>query len=158
MNARAPVLTLLLAVFVASGFLVLAARGEVLSSEEMKLLQDADGWEYISISDSDNGVQTHHVCFDGHPHPEECSGTLTFTAANTFAQKVHIHGQTVQRNGKYEVDGDNLALFDELGTKDGPYATHLNLQSKSLVLETAPVRIELELENQYREDLRKANH
>ncbi len=131
--------------------------GGFLNSDELKLLQDPGGWEYISVSDSDNGVQTQHVCFDGHPHPQECSGTLTFTASNTFVQNVHIHGQTVQRHGTYELNDDQLSLFDELGTKDGPYTVHADVQKKSLVLETPEVRIELELEKQYREDLRKAN-
>lgn len=137
--------------------LYVSFAGGFLSSDELKLLQDPGGWEYISVSDSDNGIQTQHVCFDGRPHPQECSGTLTLTASNTFVQNVHIHGQTVQRNGTYELDSDQLSLFDELGTKDGPYTVHIDVQKKSLVLEMPQVHIELELEKQYREDLRKAN-
>lgn len=131
----------------------LSAR-DTLTGDELKLLQDPGGWEYISVSDSDNGIQTQHTCFDGHPHPGQCSGTLTFTAAQKFVQKMRIHGQTVRRHGSYQLDDDQLAFFDELGTRDGPYTLRLDAPNKRLVLEMPQVRIELELEKQYREDMR----
>lgn len=127
---------------------------DVLSDDERKMLEDPGGWEYITISDSDNGVQTKHTCFDGRPHPQECSGTLTLTPGKTFVQGVHIHGQTVQRHGTYQVDGKEIALFDEFGTKDGPYTLDINTQTKHLVLEMPQLRLELELESQYREEMR----
>jgi hypothetical protein len=53
-------------------------RGQdVLSAHQPKMLQDPSGWEYIKIPDVDNGIQTEHTCFDGHPHPQQCSGTLS---------------------------------------------------------------------------------
>ena len=133
--------------FVALAF-TLSARS--LSPDELKLLQDPGGWEYITISDNHAGIQTKHTCFDGQPHPDECSGTLTLNADNTFVQQVHIHGQTVARHGKYELDGDQIAFYDEFGTRDGPYRLMLDLLTKRLTLEMPQVRAELELEKEYK--------
>ena len=135
---------------------VLTAAHGALSQDELKLLQDPGGWEYTSLSDSDSGVQTTHTCFDGTPHPEQCSGKLVLAASNTFIQSVNIHGQTVQRNGTYQLDGNQLSFFDELGTKDGPYALELDTQAKTLVLKMPQVRIELKLEKEYQSDQKKA--
>ncbi|HEX4769887.1 MAG TPA: hypothetical protein VH351_03585 [Bryobacteraceae bacterium] len=129
----------------------MGAQG-ALADDQLKMLQDPGGWEYIKISDVDNGIQTVHTCFDGHPHPRQCSGTLTFSSGNTFVQKTRIHGQTVQRQGTYQMDGNELTFFDELGTKDGPYTLNLNTQTTRLVMEMLPVRISLQLEKQYRKD------
>ncbi len=147
------------ALIYSSALLALAASSGArngLSADALNMLQDPGGWEYISLSDSDSGVPTTHTCFDGTPHPEQCSGTLAFTASNTFVQNVHIHGQAVQRSGTYQLDGSQLAFFDELGTEDGPYALELNTQTKSLVLKMPQVCIELKLEKEYRAHRNKA--
>jgi hypothetical protein len=136
-------------------FLVRTEAATGLTKDEMTLLQDTGGWEYISLSDSDNGVQTTHTCFDGTPHPDGCSGTLRLSADNTFLQSVHIHGQSVQRHGTYQLDGNQIAFFDEFGTKDGPYTLQLNAQAKSLVLQMPQIRIQLELEKEYRNAQKK---
>jgi hypothetical protein len=128
----------------------LTVFARTLSQDELKLLQDSGGWEYITISDDHSGVQTTHTCFDGQPHPDECSGTLTLNAGKTFVQQVHIHGQTVSRHGKYELDNDQIAFYDEFGTRDGPYQLTLDAQAKRLTLETPQVRAELELEKEYK--------
>ena len=125
---------------------------DALTSDQLKMLQDPGGWEYIKISDVDNGIQTQHTCFDGHPHPQQCSGTLTLSADNSFIQKTRIHGQTVQRQGTYQLDGNQLTFFDELGTKDGPYMLNISTQTKRLTMQMLSVRIDLELERQYRKD------
>ncbi len=132
------------------GLLSRAGMSGTLSDDQVKLLQDPGGWEYITISDADNGIQTKHTCFDGQPHPEHCSGTLTLTAGKTFVQNVHVHGQSVQRHGTYELGGDEITLSDELGTKDGPYRLDINTQTKSMIMQMSSVRIELELEKEYR--------
>lgn len=129
---------------------VVASAGDTLNDDQLKLLQDPGGWEYISISDPDNGIQTKHTCFDGRPHPEECSGTLTLTPGKTFVQNVHVHGGSVQRHGKYELSGDELTLFDELGTADGPYKIEIDTQQKTMVLDMPQVRVELESEKEYK--------
>lgn len=142
-------------------FLLLALRlnaGADLTADELKMLQDPDGWEYITVTDPDNGIQTKHTCFDGQPHPDECSGTLTFSPDNNFVQKVHIHGETVERHGQYELDGKDVTLIDELGTRDGPYALGINLHSKQMSLQITQtsgvlVRIEVELEKEYKRQL-----
>jgi hypothetical protein len=129
-----------------------------LSGDELKMLQDSGGWEYITISDPDDGIQTKHTCFDGQPHPEECSGTLTLNPDNTFVQKIHIHGETVQRHGQYELSGKEITLIDELGTRDGPYTLDINVESKQLSLQITQtagvlVRIDLKLEKEYKKQL-----
>jgi len=73
------------------------------------MLKDPGGWEYVKIEDSDAGIQTEHTCFDGTPHPDVCSGTLTLSSGNTFVQKVTVHHQSVARHGTYELAGDQLA-------------------------------------------------
>ncbi len=133
--------------------MLVSAAGHSLSDEDLKLLQDPAGWEYVTVSDQDAGVQTQHVCFDGQPHPNQCSGTLTFSADGTFVKQITIHGQNVDRDGKYEIDGDQISFFDEFGTRDGPYSLQLNPQTKMLVLSMAQVRMELELVSQYKDDL-----
>ncbi|HEX4750421.1 MAG TPA: hypothetical protein VH302_12830 [Bryobacteraceae bacterium] len=125
------------------------------SSDDLKLLQDPAGWEYVTVSDQDDGIQTEHVCFDGQPHPGQCSGTLTMRDDKTFTQSVSIHGQSVARHGTYEVQADQISFFDEFGTRDGPYSAQLNADTKMLILSMASVRMELELASQYREDLGK---
>lgn len=127
-----------------------------LTSDELKMFQDPGGWQYITISDTDSGVPTQHTCFDGKPHPQTCSGTLTFTAGMTFVQSTHIHGQTVSRHGTYQLAGNQLTFFDELGTQDGPYALNINTKTKHLVLKLPPLRMELELQSQYKQDMQAA--
>ncbi len=111
------------------------------SPEQLKLLQDPGGWDYIKMTSG--GIQTEHPCFDGHPHPDECSGRLFLKTDHTFQQEVTIHGQTVPRHGTYTLENDQLTFVDELEQPDGPYAVALNSPEKSLVLSTANVRIEL---------------
>lgn len=127
-----------------------------LGSDELKMLQDSGGWEYISMSRNEqNGFPTQHTCFDGRPHPGECSGILVLTPDKTFSQSVRIQGKTVRRTGTYQLDGDQLSFFDELGTQDGPYTLALNTQAKSLVLKMSQARIELLLESEYRKNMQE---
>jgi hypothetical protein len=135
--------------------LYLSAR-DALSQDDLKMLQEPGGWEYITISDTDAGIQTQHTCFDGTPHPNECSGTLTLRSDNTFVQRVYIHHQSVARHGTYELDGDQLTFFDEFGTKDGPYTIALDSKKKLLTMDMPQVHIQLELEREYRRMLQKS--
>ncbi len=121
---------------------------EDLNQDQLKLLKDTGGWEYTKLSDS-SGVPTEHVCFDGTPHPNECSGTLTLVDDDKFTQQVVIGGQAVNRSGTYKLDGDQLAFFDEYGTKDGPYAVAIDSKEKTMVLSMPQVRMELTLESEY---------
>jgi hypothetical protein len=144
-------------------FVLCLNAGADLNDDELKMLQDPAGWEYITVSDPDNGIQTKHTCFDGQPHPGECSGTLTFNSDGTFMQKVHIHGETVERHGQYELDGKEITLIDELGTRDGPYSLELDVQSKQMSLEITQaagvlVRIELMLEKEFKKQLQGQKH
>lgn len=118
-----------------------------LSDDQLKMLKDPGGWEYVEIEDSDAGIQTQHTCFDGRPHPDVCSGTLTLSSGNTFVQKVTVHHQSVARHGTYELDGDQLAFFDEFGTRDGPYAVAIDPDKTSLSLRMPQVHMELLLKN-----------
>jgi hypothetical protein len=121
-----------------------------LDVEQMKMLQDPGGWEYLAISDSDNGIQTQHTCFNGQSHSNECSGTLVLQTDNAFVQNVSIHGESVQRHGTYQLTGHELQLFDEFGTKDGPYTVDLHTDTRRLELKSQAVSIQLELEKDYR--------
>src|SRR5579875_1808064 len=91
------------------------ATGRDMPSSELKLLQDPGGWEYILIGDKDAGIQTQHTCFDGQPHPDECSGSLTLSPDGTFVQQTFVHHQRVARSGQYRLDGSQLTFFDEFG-------------------------------------------
>ena len=134
-----------------TNFGVITASG--LESDQLKMLRDPGGWQYIKVSDASLGVQTEHTCFDGQPHPEECSGTLTLTSGNTFVQSLRIQGGGYQRHGTYRLDGDQLTLFDELGTRDGPYTVSVNLQRKTMVMQMSPaggnVRCQFMLNREY---------
>jgi hypothetical protein len=135
-------------------FVALAAAA-TLSKDDIKLLQDPGGWEYISVSEQDSGFQTEHVCFDGQPHPGQCSGTLTLSPDNTFIQQESLQGQDYSRHGTYEIQDDQVSFYDEFGTRDGPYTAQLNRDTNMLVLSMPQVRLELELESQYKDDLEK---
>ncbi len=114
-----------------------------LSRDQIKLLKDPGGWDYIKMSDT--GMRTEHPCFDGKPHPDECSGRLTIGTDDKFTQAVTIQGQTVPRHGTYTLEDDQLTFFDELETRDGPYTIEIDAQAKTLVMYTSSVRIELTL-------------
>jgi hypothetical protein len=127
-----------------------------LSPDELKLFQDSGGWEYITVTDPDSGIQTTHTCFDGHPHPDQCSGTLAFSSNGTFVKNIYIHHQGVQRHGKYKLDGDQLAFFDELGTQDGPYTVAIDSSKKSMTLDMPQIHIALQLKSEYRKALKRS--
>lgn len=141
-------------VFALLAFALKSHAGRSLSDSDLKLLQDPGGWEYVTVSDVDAGIQTKHTCFDGRPHPEECSGTLRFAPDNSFVKSIHIHGETVDRHGTYKLEDEKIAFFDEFGTEDGPYSLQLNPQTKHLILEMPQLKMELELESQYRDEMR----
>ena len=132
--------------------------GDDLSSDQIALLRDSGGWVYLSMNDSDNGFPTQHVCFDGHPHPDTCSGTLTFSAGNTFVQQTTIHHQTVSRHGTYELNGSQLAFFDEFGTRDGPYSISIDPQNKMMTMDLPPLKTKLQLTKEYKKQQADAQH
>ena len=138
------------AAVLAFGTVVIAAA---LSKDDIKLLQDDGGWEYIAVSDQEAGIQTEHVCFDGRPHPGECSGNLRLSPDKSFVVQEAIGGENYDRHGRYEIADDQISFFDEFGNRDGPYTIQLNAENKMLVLSMPQVRLELELESQYKEDL-----
>jgi hypothetical protein len=123
-----------------------------LTGDQLQLLNDPGGWEYVKIEDSDAGIQTEHTCFDGKPHPDVCSGTLTLSSGNTFVQKVSVHHQSVSRHGTYSLDGDQLAFFDEFGTRDGPYTVAIDSDKASMSLRMPQVHLELLLKNRKRRE------
>lgn len=129
---------------------VCVSAHEDLNDDQLEMLHDSGGWQYIALSDVDGGIQTEHTCFDGHPHPDVCSGTLTLLDDNTFVENVYIHGKNVPRSGTYKLDGDQLAFFDEFGTRDGPYTIELDVDAKSLIMKMPQVRVVLELEKEYK--------
>jgi hypothetical protein len=126
-----------------------------LNQDQVKLLQDGSGWEYTKLSDDSSGVPLHHTCFDGKPHPDECSGSLTLNGQDQFTQQVVIQGTPVARHGTYKLDGDQLAFFDEYGTRDGPYTVEIDAVKKTMVLSMPQIRMELTLESEYRRKKKK---
>ena len=121
-----------------------------LSRDDMRLIQDPGGWEYISITDSNNGFKTDGACFTGHTKGP-CQGSLTFHSDGTYSQVVNVSPKSVNRQGKYEISGSDLTLYDALGTKDGPYTIALDQGSHTLTLEmvqaSVVLHIKLELES-----------
>jgi hypothetical protein len=120
--------TLLRAGLLFAGAAVLGAFS-TLNQDQLKMLQDPGGWDYLKMTDT--GMQTDHSCFDGKLHPETCSGRLTFADDNKFTQVVKIEGQEVPRHGTYTLEDDQLALFDELGTRDGPYTAKRSVRKRN---------------------------
>lgn len=125
-----------------------------LTSDEMTLLQDPGGWEYLSITDADNGFETHHVCFDP-AAPSTCKGNLLFRPDMTFKKSVQVHGQNIDRGGTYQVDGANILFFDEFNNKDGPYTAALNPAAKTLVLEMVEAGVHFRMELLQEKEFRK---
>jgi len=129
---------------------LLSSGRDGLTGDDRKMLQDPGGWEYITISDPDNGIQTTHTCFDGKPHRDQCSGTLTLGSDNKFVKKIYIHHLADTRSGSYKLDGNQVTFTDELAQQDGPYAIQLDAVHKTMVLQKQGVKMELELESEYR--------
>ncbi len=125
-----------------------------LNRDQVKLLKDPGGWEYIKLSDH-TGVPTDHVCFDGSPHPNECSGSLTLADDEHFVQQVLIGGEPVNRHGTYKLDGDQLAFFDEYGNRDGPYTVAIDPVKKTMVLSMPQIQMDLTLESEYHKKKKK---
>lgn len=104
-----------------------------LDDQQLQMLHDAQGWEYVSIFDHDNGMTMQHQCFvEGASTQGACSGMLYFPPDGTFRQTVTAHGKTLDRHGTYELDDDQLTFQDELGTKDGPYTVEINSDEKTM--------------------------
>jgi hypothetical protein len=135
-----------------------AIAGDPLEPDKLALLQDGSGWEYVSMDDSHNGFPKQHACFDGTPHPDACSGILTFTKQNTFTQKVTIHGQTVARQGSYKLSGNQVSFYDEFGTPDGPYTIEIDSDKKQMSMNMPQVKVRLMLYREYRKQLDALKH
>ena len=142
----------------AAAALPLSIGADALGEDARKMLVDTGGWEYVTLSDEQNGFPTVHTCFDGNQHENECSGRLILTPGKTFTQVVRIKGHPVRRHGTYELNGNQLAFFDELGTKDGPYTLSLDTVAKRLKMSMPQVNVELMLESEYREQQKAARH
>jgi hypothetical protein len=141
------------ALFIPAIFCLLAlplSAFDALNQEQVKLLQDSGGWEYTKLSDDTSGFPTAHTCFDGTAHPSSCSGTMTLDTDKKFIMNVNIEGQSVSRHGDYNLDGDQLAFFDEFGNRDGPYTVEIDTKEKTMVLHMPQIRMELTLEKEYR--------
>jgi hypothetical protein len=110
------------------------SRGDsALTDDQVKMLKDPLGWEYLDLFQKNNGFPTKHVCFsEGESGSSECQGVLKLHDDGTFVQEVTIQGTPVPRHGTWNLDGDQLTMWDELGTKDGPYTVELNLDAKTM--------------------------
>lgn len=135
--------------------LLLTAFGAAaLPPDLLTLLQDPAGWEYMNITDADNGFETQHVCFDP-KKPGQCSGNLLFRTDNTFKKTMRVHGQDVNRGGTYQVDGNNILFLDEFNNKDGPYTAEIKKDSHTMVLETVQAGVHFRMELLLAKEFRK---
>jgi hypothetical protein len=129
-----------------------------LTHDELSMLRDADGWEYISISDPGNGFQTQAACFDSE-RTGACEGTLIFREDNSFTQTISAQGKTMHRGGTYKLDDHNVTFVDEHGTEDGPYSLKIDLDAKTLMVDAnragVGVHMELLIEKVFKKRLRQ---
>jgi len=129
-----------------------------LTRDELKLVQDSGGWEYLTMTEVNNGFATQANCF-AKAFTGECKGTLIFRPDQSFRQDVSAHGKGMHRGGHYEIQGQDLTFWDEHETKDGPYHITINADEKSMTLETTQagvaVKIELLLESEFKRQLRE---
>jgi hypothetical protein len=138
--------------------LAFAAYGDGdLGPEKLSLLQDSGGWEYLSMDNIPNGFPTNHVCFDGQPHPDICSGTLTLSKDNNFTQTTNIGQQSLSRQGTYQLTGSQLTFFDETGNKDGPFVINIDPDKKLMTMDAPPLKIKLQLYKEYKKQLEEKN-
>lgn len=139
----------LLALFSVSG-----NASSSLPKEDQDLLQDSGGWEYLSISDVNNGFKTAHVCFDEQKGRGDCHGTIIFRPDGTFAQDITAEGKTLHRHGTYNLTDDGIVFADEFGTTDGPYSLSLDHTDSMLTLKTVQagvtIQTRLQLERKFR--------
>jgi hypothetical protein len=141
----------------------LPAAALALDQDQLKMLHDPQGWEYVSIFDHDNGVQMQHQCFvEGSPSEGACRGMLFLAPDGNFTQTVTVHGGTLERHGTYDLDDDQLTFKDELGTKDGPYAVDLKTDEKTMRISMRQAGVEigaaLKLKNQSKKQPDKQNN
>jgi hypothetical protein len=122
------------------------------------MFRDPAGWEYLTLSESNNGFQTQAACFDK-AFTGACKGDLLFRSDGSFRQNVSAHGRSMHRGGHYQVQDYDLIFWDEHETKDGPYRVTMNLDQKTMTLETTQagvgVKIELMLESEFKKRLRE---
>ncbi|HEX4771252.1 MAG TPA: hypothetical protein VH351_10495 [Bryobacteraceae bacterium] len=138
-----------------------SAAFAALSSDDMNMLQDAGGWEYLSIADVNNGFKTSHVCFDEQKGKGDCRGTIVFQKDGTFTQDISAEGKNLRRHGTYQITDDGIVFVDELETKDGPYTLAFDHTNSVLTLETVQagvtIRTRLQLEKEFRKRQAGAN-
>lgn len=103
-----------------------------LTSDQIAMLHDPQGWEYMAVFDQNNGMQENHACFVQGAPSDACRGTMKFTKDGHFIQDIYIHGRAVVRHGTYEIDGSEITLKDELGTADGPYTLDIKPNADSM--------------------------
>ncbi len=136
----------------------LAQARESLSHDELTMLQDAGGWEYMVISDPNNGFQTQAACFDAQ-RTGACEGKLFFRPDGTFVQSITGHGKSMHRGGTYKLDGHEVTFFDEHGTSDGPYTLKIDGPAQTLTIDATRagvgVHMELLLEKEFKKRLEK---
>ena len=105
---------------------------DAFNADQLAMLHDPHGWEYVSVFDLNNGMQEQHACFVQGQTTDACRGTLKLGKDGKFVQNVYIHGQNVARHGTYELDGNQITLEDELGTADGPYILEIKTEPESM--------------------------
>jgi hypothetical protein len=147
----------LLCILAVAGLLPAYMVGSDFTSDEVAMLQDPAGWEYISITDAGNGFETKHGCFD--PGVKSlCTGKLLLNKDGSFSQSVTVHGKSLNRHGTYQLAARQIIFKDELGTADAPYSLDLRTDSKFLLMQTTQAGVTLRVELKLKKELRKRSH
>jgi hypothetical protein len=137
---------------------LLGRAAEMLSHDELAMLKDPGGWEYLVINDPNNGFKTQAACFDAQ-RTGACEGKLFFNADGSFTQTITAEGKSMHRGGTYKLDGRDVTFFDEHGTSDGPYTLKVDTQARTLVVDATRagvgVHMELLLEKEFKKRLEK---
>jgi hypothetical protein len=124
-----------------------------LTADETAMVQDPGGWEYLTITDANNGFDTQAVCF-AKEFTGECRGTLLFRTDNTFRQDISAHGRSMHRGGLYEINDDEITFWDEHDTQDGPYSISINSEEKTMHIEAThagvATKMDLMLESEFK--------
>jgi len=116
--------------------------GSHFSVEQIKLLKDPSGWDYVKIVDDKQGIN--QTCSFTPLRSAQCYGRLTLGTDNNFRQLTQMRGQRTEMHGTYTLENDQLTLVDEQGTTDGPYTIEIDAVTKSLALSAPQLRTEFE--------------
>ena len=117
-------------------------KGSSLTAEQLKLLKDPYGWDYVKIVDDRQGIN--QTCSDTPQNGGQCYGRIVLGSDNKFVQTAVIRNKATPRRGTYKLENDQLTLVDEQGNEDGPYTIEVDTLTKTLAIYAPQLRTEFE--------------